>query len=164
MVPALAPPHVTPPRPTIAPDAAEIIRAETAVYGPLFELEFCAQFDAVLNAIVSVELVMRGSRGRVLSPSHVFPYGSLALHTHPLGSLIEPSDADLEAAHSQAQQGVGFGICSTDARELFIVATPRMVALRSKGAELARSRRWKLGPLCVLLFPGIRLAQLTCTY
>jgi ATP-dependent DNA helicase DinG len=44
----------------------------------------------------------------------------MLVHNHPNG-LLEPSDADNEAAAHLYGQGVGFGIIDNEARELYVV-------------------------------------------
>lgn len=153
-------------RPTIAPAAAAIIAAHSGTYGGAFELMFVAYFDVVRNCVVAPTLAMRGNRKSVLAPMHVFPYGSIALHTHPSGITIEPSDADIDAAHEFARIGVGFGICSADARELFVVSTPDMVALAQPSVSEAHAaaQEWAVGRLKLTLFRKSRFAQLSYTY
>jgi len=131
-----------PEKPTIDDDARRYIVAESLIYGGCFELQFCAAFDSTRNCITRPKLVMRGGRSTVHAPPHVFPPGSIALHTHPFGSSVEPSDQDITAAAALASVGVGFGICSPDARELYMISDPSMIA---HPAPAITKRLWKFG-------------------
>ena len=70
--------------------------------------------------ITAARAVARGTPDQVLALPGVAERGQMLLHNHPSGGL-EPSGADLHVAARLHDAGVGFGILSNDAGELYVV-------------------------------------------
>ena len=83
------------------------------------EVCFVATFDDE-GAIVDARAVARGTAEMVLALPGVARTGQMVLHNHPSGEL-EPSPPDLFVAARLHDGGVGFGIISNDASELYVV-------------------------------------------
>ncbi|HET9152325.1 MAG TPA: helicase C-terminal domain-containing protein [Gemmatimonadales bacterium] len=73
--------------------------------------------DGVLSA---ARTVARGTVDAVLALPGVARRGEMLLHNHPSG-VLDPSGADLHVAARLHDGGVGFGILSNDARDLYVV-------------------------------------------
>lgn len=116
-------------RATIAEAAASVIRAASLRQGAQFEVAFRCEWDDDAQQITSAVPVFRGSRSKTMYVSHQYAIGDVMLHTHPTGAAIEPSEADLDCAATAAHRGVGFAICDVSGDELFVITTPRDVAV-----------------------------------
>ncbi len=104
--------------PRLAAAARERIAAEIAAAGGR-EVSFVAEL-AGDGTIASAEPVARGTVDAVLALPGVAAAGQMVLHNHP-GGRLEPSSADLDVAVRLHDGGVGFGIVSNDASELYVV-------------------------------------------
>jgi ATP-dependent DNA helicase DinG len=85
------------------------------------EREVC--FVAVVSpsgVISEARAVARGTPEMVLALPGVARRGEMVLHNHPSGEL-EPSHADLDIAARLHDAGIGFGILTNDATELYVV-------------------------------------------
>ncbi len=91
--------------------------------------EVCFVADVAPDGrITAARTVARGTPDQVLALPGVAERGQMLLHNHPSGGL-EPSGADLDVAARLHDAGVGFGIVSNDARELYVVVeVPRVRA------------------------------------
>ena len=83
------------------------------------EVSFVAEINRD-GIVTAAHTVARGTIGEVLALPGVARRGEMLLHNHPSGNL-EPSGADLHVAARLHDEGVGFGILSNDARELYVV-------------------------------------------
>ncbi len=83
------------------------------------EVSFVARVDTD-EAFTDVRPVARGTVDAVLALPGVAQRGEMVLHNHPSG-VLEPSAADLAVAARLHDGGVGFGIITNDARELYVV-------------------------------------------
>jgi ATP-dependent DNA helicase DinG len=99
-------------------DVRTRIAAEIAAAGGR-EVSFVADLDDD-GDIAGAEVVARGTVDQVLALPGVAERGQMLLHNHPSG-LLEPSQADLTVAARLHDAGVGFGIVSNDARDLYVV-------------------------------------------
>jgi ATP-dependent DNA helicase DinG len=91
------------------------------------EVCFVADVDGE-GRITAARAVARGTPDQVLALPGVAARGQMLLHNHPSGGL-EPSHADLSIAARLHDGGIGFGIISNDARELYVVVeVPRAPA------------------------------------
>jgi ATP-dependent DNA helicase DinG len=106
---------------TLAPEAAEIIRAEIRRAGGR-EVTFLLEV-AEGRSLRNPRAVARGNRSAVLAVSRDAPRGSLILHNHPSG-LLEPSDADLAVAAALYEEGLGCAIVDNEAGKLYVVVEP----------------------------------------
>ncbi|HEX7118951.1 MAG TPA: helicase C-terminal domain-containing protein [Longimicrobiales bacterium] len=68
-------------------------------------------------------VVARGNRRSVLAAVRSAEPGMLVIHNHPTG-VLEPSDADLEAAAELYAEGIGLAIVDNGANELYVVVEP----------------------------------------
>jgi ATP-dependent DNA helicase DinG len=91
--------------------------------------EVCFVADVAPDGrITAARTVARGTPDQVLALPGVAERGQMLLHNHPSGGL-EPSGADLDIAARLHDAGVGFGIVSNNARELYVVVeVPRVRA------------------------------------
>ena len=106
------------PPPRIVPVARGLIAQEIAAAGGR---EVC--FVAVVSAegqITEARAVARGTPDMVLALPGTARRGEMVLHNHPSGNL-QPSHADLNVAARFHDAGVGFGIVTNDATELYVV-------------------------------------------
>jgi ATP-dependent DNA helicase DinG len=99
-------------------DVRTRLAAEIAAAGGR-EVSFVAHLDDE-GDIVTAEVVARGTVDQVLALPGVAERGQMLLHNHPSG-VLEPSQADLSVAARLHDAGVGFGIVSNDAAELYVV-------------------------------------------
>ena len=83
------------------------------------EVSFVAEINRD-GIVTAARTVARGTIGEVLALPGVARRGEILLHNHPSGNL-EPSGADLHVAARLHDEGVGFGILSNDARDLYVV-------------------------------------------
>ncbi|HET8632801.1 MAG TPA: helicase C-terminal domain-containing protein [Gemmatimonadales bacterium] len=83
------------------------------------EVSFVAEINRD-GIVTAARTVARGTIGEVLALPGVARRGEMLLHNHPSGNL-EPSGADLHVAARLHDEGVGFGILSNDARDLYVV-------------------------------------------
>ncbi|MBL8980345.1 MAG: helicase [Gemmatimonadetes bacterium] len=111
----------------IPPDVQSFLASEIAAARGR-EVSFVATVDA-RGAITAARTVARGTVDRVLALPGVTARGEMLLHNHPSG-LLEPSMADLSVAARLHDGGVGFGIITNDASELYVVVE----VPRDKGA------------------------------
>jgi len=106
---------------SLAPEAAEAIRAEIA---RARGREVCFLAEVLPDrTVVNPRAVARGNRAAVLAVAHDAPEGGLMIHNHPSGGL-EPSDADLGVAARVWEEGLGTAITDNDASELYVVVEP----------------------------------------
>lgn len=134
--------------PRLHDDAARIIRAVTTCYGPQFEYGFRAEWDHAAHVIHSPVFFVRGNRRGVMLHARGMRAGSMLVHTHPVTSPTEPSDADLQVAESFVWAGLGFAVTNSMASELFVVTLPECVEPAS------RSSSWRLGRLSLTWAPA----------
>jgi hypothetical protein len=152
-------------RPTLDAYAALRIVKAVEVYGPHLECAFRGTWDAERQAVTRADLVARGSRDKIPVIAAQYPHGSVALHTHPAGSSLEPSEADIDCALMLAAKGVGFGIVSPDAEQFYLMIDPAALVFVSHDAraavdaELARIRRCRWGRLHLQWYPPRRRAS-----
>ncbi len=111
----------------LPPDVQQFLAAEIAAARGR-EVSFVATVDAS-GAITAARTVARGTVDRVLALPGVTARGEMLLHNHPSG-VLEPSMADLSVAARLHDGGVGFGIITNDASELYVVVE----VPRDKGA------------------------------
>jgi ATP-dependent DNA helicase DinG len=83
------------------------------------EVSFVGDLDGE-GCVVAVQVIARGTIDAVLALPGVAERGQMLLHNHPSG-VLEPSQADLTVAARLHDAGVGFGIVSNDATELYVV-------------------------------------------
>jgi ATP-dependent DNA helicase DinG len=121
------------------------------------EVSFVAQMDRD-GVITAARAVARGTADMVLALPGGADRGEVLLHNHPSG-LLEPSAADLNVAAGLHDAGVGFGILSNDASDLYmVVEVPRerpvvsidpfdiIATLGEKGPIAAQLRRYEDRP------------------
>jgi len=104
------------------------LAAEIAAAGGR-EVSFVAHLDDE-GDIVAAEVVARGTVDQVLALPGVAERGQMLLHNHPSG-VLEPSQADLSVAARLHDAGVGFGIVSNDAAELYVVVEVPRARMRT---------------------------------
>ncbi len=102
----------------IPPDLQQLLAREISGAGGR-EVSFVAQVDGD-GRLTSARAVARGTVDRVLALPAVATRGEMLLHNHPSG-VLEPSMADLTVAARLHDGGIGFGILSNDASELYVV-------------------------------------------
>jgi hypothetical protein len=102
----------------LTPAAAESMRDAIRDAGGR-EVCFVCTVDTA-GVVQTARVAARGDAGRVLALPSFTRRGEMLVHNHPNG-LLEPSDADNEAAAHLYGQGVGFGIIDNEARELYVV-------------------------------------------
>ncbi len=83
------------------------------------EVSFAATVDRD-GMVTAARVVARGTVDAVLALSGMAQRGELLLHNHPSG-VLEPSGADLHVASRLHDEGIGLGIISNDASELYVV-------------------------------------------
>ncbi|MDH4045497.1 MAG: helicase [Gemmatimonadota bacterium] len=83
------------------------------------EVSFVGDLDAE-GRVAAVQVIARGTIDAVLALPGAAERGQMLLHNHPSG-VLEPSQADLTVAARLHDAGVGFGIVSNDATELYVV-------------------------------------------
>jgi hypothetical protein len=145
-------------RPTIADAARDAIIA-AGLIAPRCEHVFACTYDDATATVTTARLVFRGGRRSARLLWHQFTPGDLIIHSHPPGCELEPSEADLDSAHSAGERGLGFGIVAPDASELFLVTTPAAVERRIElapayAAWVARIREWKWWRFTLKYTPG----------
>jgi ATP-dependent DNA helicase DinG len=130
-------------------DVRTRIAAEIAAAGGR-EVSFVADVDAD-GDVVAAEVVARGTVDQVLALPGVAGRGQMLLHNHPSG-VLEPSQADLHVAARLHDAGVGFGIVSNDASELYVVVeVPRARPRASIDAIEVAALLGRDGPVAVAL-------------
>ncbi len=102
----------------IVPPVRDFLADEIARAGGR-EVCFVAGLDAD-GCIVEARVAARGTADLVLALPGVARAGQMILHNHPSG-VLEPSAADLHVAARLHDGGVGFGIISNTAGELYVV-------------------------------------------
>ncbi len=102
----------------IAPGVRAYLASEISRAGGR-EVCFVAQTDRD-GVITGARAVARGTADMVLALPGAVSRGEVLLHNHP-GGVLEPSVADLNVAARLHDAGVGFGILSNDASELYVV-------------------------------------------
>jgi ATP-dependent DNA helicase DinG len=126
-------------------DVRTRIAAEIAAAGGR-EVSFVADLDDD-GDIAGAEVVARGTVDQVLALPGVAERGQMLLHNHPSG-VLEPSQADLSVAARLHDAGVGFGIVSNDASELYVVVeVPRARARATIDAIEVASLLGRDGPV-----------------
>lgn len=83
------------------------------------EVSFAATVDRD-GVVTAARVVARGTVDAVLALSGMAQRGELLLHNHPSG-VLEPSGPDLHVAARLHDEGIGLGIISNDASELYVV-------------------------------------------
>jgi ATP-dependent DNA helicase DinG len=83
------------------------------------EVSFFAEVDRD-GVITAARVAARGTVETVLALPAAAARGEMLLHNHPSG-VLEPSAADLNVAARLHDAGVGFGILTNDATELYVV-------------------------------------------
>lgn len=83
------------------------------------EVSFAATVDRD-GVVTAARVVARGTVDAVLALSGMVQRGELLLHNHPSG-VLEPSGPDLHVAARLHDEGIGLGIISNDASELYVV-------------------------------------------
>jgi len=125
------------------------IAAEIAAAGGR-EVSFVADLDAD-GCVVEAEVVARGTVDQVLALPGTCERGQMLLHNHPSG-VLEPSQADLSVAARLHDAGVGFGIVSNDAAELYVVVeVPRPRARTTLDAVEVAGLLGHDGPVATVL-------------
>jgi ATP-dependent DNA helicase DinG len=102
----------------LTPDVQQFLAAEIRSAGGR-EVSFLARPDAE-GLIGEARVIARGMVDRVLALPGMAAKGEMLLHNHPGGDL-EPSMADLSVAARLHDAGVGFGVISNDAGQLYVV-------------------------------------------
>jgi len=102
----------------IAPDARHLLATEIRAAGGR-EVSFVAEVNEA-GMVTSARAVARGTVQMVLALPGVAQRGQMLLHNHPSGDL-EPSGPDLAIAAQLHDGGIGFGIISNAADELYVV-------------------------------------------
>jgi ATP-dependent DNA helicase DinG len=107
----------------IAPGIRAYLAGEISQAGGR-EVSFVAEMDRD-GVVTGARAVARGTPDMVLALAGGARRGEVLLHNHPSG-VLEPSVADLNIAARLHDAGVGFGILSNDATELYmVVEVPR---------------------------------------
>jgi ATP-dependent DNA helicase DinG len=107
----------------IAPGIRAYLAGEISQAGGR-EVSFVAEMDRD-GVVTGARAVARGTPDMVLALAGGAHRGEVLLHNHPSG-VLEPSVADLNIAARLHDAGVGFGILSNDATELYmVVEVPR---------------------------------------
>jgi len=107
----------------IAPGIRAYLASEISQAGGR-EVSFVAEMDRD-GVVTGARAVARGTPDMVLALAGGARRGEVLLHNHPSG-VLEPSVADLNIAARLHDAGVGFGILSNDATELYmVVEVPR---------------------------------------
>ncbi|HEU5304886.1 MAG TPA: helicase C-terminal domain-containing protein [Gemmatimonadales bacterium] len=107
----------------IAPGVRAYLAGEISAAGGR-EVCFVVQMDRD-GVVVAARAVARGTAEMVLALPGGACRGDVVLHNHPSG-VLEPSGADLNVAVRLHDGGIGFGILSNDATELYmVVEVPR---------------------------------------
>ena len=124
------------------------LAAEIAAAGGR-EVSFAATVDRD-GVVTAARVVARGTVEAVLALSGMAQRGEMLLHNHPSGVLV-PSGADLHVAARLHDEGIGLGIISNGASELYVVVeVPRelervrvdpfeVLATLGEGGAIARS-------------------------
>jgi len=125
-----------------------LLAAEIAAAGGR-EVSFAATVDRD-GVVTAARVVARGTVDAVLALSGMTQRGEMLLHNHPSG-VLEPSGADLHVASRLHDEGIGLGIISNGASELYVVVeVPRelervrvdpfeVLATLGEGGAIARS-------------------------
>ena len=125
-----------------------LLAAEIAAAGGR-EVSFAATVDRD-GVVTAARVVARGTVEAVLALSGMAQRGEMLLHNHPSGVLV-PSGADLHVAARLHDEGIGLGIISNGASELYVVVeVPRelervrvdpfeVLATLGEGGAIARS-------------------------
>jgi ATP-dependent DNA helicase DinG len=114
------------------------------------EVSFAGDLDGE-GRVVAVRVVARGTIDAVLALPGAAERGQLLLHNHPSG-VLEPSQADLSVAARLHDAGVGFGIVSNDAAQLYVVVeVPRPRARVSLDAVAVAALLGRDGPVATVL-------------
>src|SRR5215203_1438526 len=107
----------------IAPGIRAYLAGEISQAGGR-EVSFVGEMDRD-GVVTAARAVARGTPDMVLALAGGARRGEVLLHNHPSG-VLEPSVADLNIAARLHDAGVGFGILSNDATELYmVVEVPR---------------------------------------
>ena len=107
----------------IAPGIRAYLASEISQAGGR-EVSFVGEMDRD-GVVTAARAVARGTPDMVLALAGGARRGEVLLHNHPSG-VLEPSVADLNIAARLHDAGVGFGILSNDATELYmVVEVPR---------------------------------------
>lgn len=129
----------------LGPQVRDRLAREIAAAGGR-EVSFVAEV-ADDGRIVDTRPVARGTVEAVLALPGVAQRGEMVLHNHPSGGL-EPSTADLHVAARLHDGGVGFGIISNDASELYVVVeVPKARRLEPLDAVAAAGALGPAGPV-----------------
>lgn len=118
--PAAGPASDLPPL-TLAPEAAERIRAEIERAGGR-EVCFLAQVGTD-RIVRDPRTVARGNREAVVAAARDAAAGALMIHNHPSG-VLEPSHADLAVAARVWEEGLGTALVDNAAVRLYVVVEP----------------------------------------
>jgi ATP-dependent DNA helicase DinG len=102
----------------LAPGVRAYLAAEISAAGGR-EVSFVGETDRD-GVVTGARAVARGTIDMVLALPAGARKGQILLHNHPSG-ILEPSAADLNVAAHLHDAGVGFGILSNDATELYVV-------------------------------------------
>ena len=133
----------------LLPAVRHRIAAEIAVAGGR-EVSFAGDLDAE-GRVVAVQVVARGTIDAVLALPGAAERGQMLLHNHPSG-VLEPSQADLSVAARLHDAGVGFGIVSNDATDLYVVVEiPRPRSRVSLDAVEVAALLGRDGPVATIL-------------
>jgi ATP-dependent DNA helicase DinG len=133
----------------LLPAVRDRIAAEIAAAGGR-EVSFAGDLDAE-GRVVAVQVVARGTIDAVLALPGAAERGQMLLHNHPSG-VLDPSQADLSVAARLHDAGVGFGIVSNDASDLYVVVEiPRPRSRVSLDAVEVAALLGRDGPVATIL-------------
>lgn len=111
-------------RPAIEASVAAYMQSEIARH-PKWEHSFRCTWDAATRTITNATHLFVGTRDAVCLLGSDFAPGTMAIHTHPTGSL-EMSAEDRKVVLQLAPFHVGFGITDNLCHELLVVREPRV--------------------------------------